>query len=486
MKIKRKYIIPFLIVLSTVIALTNKNDYPILLRRYSIDYSVFLILMFIWTIVTFRIIFNDQRYQRFAMHIAKVPFVPLIAISVSFLGILWFLIDDVDALMDLLYLNISVIAAAIVAIIIIISLILSSLHLKRELMKYALLLSSCLVSLLLVEGATRIISYRNDRDSLERLEQIAKPSKGEKLSFGQMIRVTRNPRIIYELIPDQVGEFQGQIVTINGDGFRGEPVPVDKSDSNIRILGLGDSVMFGWGVKDDEGYLPFLENLLKMDYPEIHWEIINTAVPGYNTVMEVETLKEKGLHYMPDIVIINYVDNDLHLPNFIRAQKDYLSLRKSFLKQYLGQLFRKIELNQGLVVAPFDSNGVNFQSDPQLVPERYRGMVGLEAYEEAMKELKRLSKTHQFDLIMLSEWTLPQFVKDICIQLDVPVIETRPEWEEFIHRNNIDDGDAAWRLSPNDFHPSATGHKVIAETVFKFIQQELIQQIKEKISQQKR
>ena len=54
--------------------------------------------------------------------------------------------------------------------------------------------------------------------------------------------------------------------------------------------------------------------LLNAAYPQKTWEIINTGVPGYNTVMEVATMRAKGLALEPDIVILNVVTNDLNLP----------------------------------------------------------------------------------------------------------------------------------------------------------------------------
>jgi len=81
---------------------------------------------------------------------------------------------------------------------------------------------------------------------------------------------------------------------------------VKKSINTVRIVTLGDSHMFGWGVAEKEMYTNVLENMLNSKFPEKKWEIINTAVPGYNTYMEVETLKRKAIMYSPDIVIMEY------------------------------------------------------------------------------------------------------------------------------------------------------------------------------------
>src|SRR5262249_1399115 len=128
----------------------------------------------------------------------------------------------------------------------------------------------------------------------------------ENVTLRQMIRHSNNPRIIYELIPDLSVQFMNKQVTTNSQGFRGSEHNISKGNQIIRIIGLGDSSMFGWGVTDEECFLFILQKYLNQSRSfNIEWEIINTAVPGYNAVMEVETLKEKGLHYKPDIVIVN-------------------------------------------------------------------------------------------------------------------------------------------------------------------------------------
>ena len=53
--------------------------------------------------------------------------------------------------------------------------------------------------------------------------------------------------------------------------------------------------MYGDGVSDDEIFLRFLEERLEAEHPEVSWEIVNTAVGAYNTVIEVEVLRRAPL-----------------------------------------------------------------------------------------------------------------------------------------------------------------------------------------------
>ena len=69
-------------------------------------------------------------------------------------------------------------------------------------------------------------------------------------------------------------------VTINSDGFRDIDRVTSKDGQTIRILGLGDSFTFGWGVSLEKTYLKRLEATLPqiIGHPV---ETINTGVPGW-------------------------------------------------------------------------------------------------------------------------------------------------------------------------------------------------------------
>ena len=102
-------------------------------------------------------------------------------------------------------------------------------------------------------------------------------------------------------------------VTINSDGFRDIDRLVSKDGQTIRILGLGDSFTFGWGVALEKTYLKRLEASL----PQIIGqpvETINTGVPGWGLDQYYICLKEFGLQFSPDIVVVGYFLDDLNGP----------------------------------------------------------------------------------------------------------------------------------------------------------------------------
>jgi hypothetical protein len=358
--------------------------------------------------------------------------------------------------------------------------VLSKKNIVNNTSNYLLLISTCLVIFILAEIIFRVMAYHNDLKSLDNIDQITyRPRPGEIVSLGRMIRLSKNSRIIYELIPNMSVIFLDQPVSTNSEGFRGRSIPFEKNDQTVRIVGIGDSVMFGWGVKDKETYLSLLYESLHKAYPAFSWEILNMAVPGYNTAMEVETLKEKGIHYHPDIVIIDYVGNDLTLPNFIRKKENFLSLKQSFTKLYITILLKR-QKYVGLTHATFDFEKGGFEGNPERVPEEYRDMVGKNAYYKAMKKLKSLSIENGFEVMVLSHNSLPAFVKEICMQLKFNTIEVLPAWKAYVSNYEIIDEASIWQLSKTDPHPSILGHKIIANTILDYMDREFIQRLMRK------
>ena len=95
----------------------------------------------------------------------------------------------------------------------------------------------------------------------------------------------------------------------NSAGWRDHEHPVAKPEGTLRILGLGDSYLWGQGVHHDDRVLELLEGKLVQTHPGV--ETLNTARPGVNTWWQATTLRARGLDYDPDLVILFFVLNDV-------------------------------------------------------------------------------------------------------------------------------------------------------------------------------
>jgi hypothetical protein len=103
----------------------------------------------------------------------------------------------------------------------------------------------------------------------------------------------------------QRAEFDAAF-SINSSGFRGaEPSP--RRDNTVRIVALGDSQTFGFGVEDHETFAVQLEGLLAAEFPGLDVQVVNTGTPGYGTYAQLEILQALWPDLDPDIVLLQFL-----------------------------------------------------------------------------------------------------------------------------------------------------------------------------------
>ena len=107
---------------------------------------------------------------------------------------------------------------------------------------------------------------------------------------------------------DQLGKPERY--TINSQGLRDRDYPFRKSADCLRIFCSGDSITMGTGASNDDSYPKALERHLNRGQRGLRFEVINGGVGDYNSFQEYLLLKEIGLGYEPDIVILQYYPND--------------------------------------------------------------------------------------------------------------------------------------------------------------------------------
>ena len=106
--------------------------------------------------------------------------------------------------------------------------------------------------------------------------------------------------------PQRRKDIRQQDFKYNSRGLRGKrDFPYTKNKNKVRILILGDSFTFGDEVSDDETYSARLQAMLP------HTEIINMGVHGYGHDQMLILLKEEGIKYQPDIVILGFLALDM-------------------------------------------------------------------------------------------------------------------------------------------------------------------------------
>ena len=125
----------------------------------------------------------------------------------------------------------------------------------------------------------------------------------------------------YQLRPNAVAplirEEFNTTVRINSLGYRSDEFDKTKTERQFRVLAIGDSFTFGFGVENDETYSARLQARLRAAHPGCDVEVINA---GFASGQYPDTyylyLREIGLALEPDLVIVGFfvgndVDHDL-------------------------------------------------------------------------------------------------------------------------------------------------------------------------------
>ena len=115
--------------------------------------------------------------------------------------------------------------------------------------------------------------------------------------------INKNSLILNTLKPNSSMYLAGAYVKINSLGFRDYEYSIKKPEDTFRIVVLGDSFTFGYGVNINETYVKQLEVLLNKKY-EKNIEVLNFGGNGGNTLLEVDYLRERVLDFEPDFVLI--------------------------------------------------------------------------------------------------------------------------------------------------------------------------------------
>jgi len=119
-------------------------------------------------------------------------------------------------------------------------------------------------------------------------------------------RVSENAELGHAHRPGAREMLMGREVTTNSLGLRDREVDAERKPGSVRVLMLGDSITFGWGVPQELTVSQRLDRALRTEGVEV----INSGVGNYNTRMEVEYFLTEGFKLKPDIVVLNYFIND--------------------------------------------------------------------------------------------------------------------------------------------------------------------------------
>lgn len=292
--------------------------------------------------------------------------------------------------------------------------------------------------------------------------------------YGNLEIYDPDPLLFWRLRPNQDAftKIDHKPVHVNAHGTRGPEFADAKPAGTVRILTLGDSRTFGWGVSEPESYSGRLESLLRgrMGADE-RVEVINAGVNAWSFPQLLVFFREIGSAWKPDFVVIG--EANLWTQFSERSSPEF---RDRFMfRVRLKNLLRRLATYHYVVEVKlkdlYERERVRFipvdpQSDPlfkeqqQEDPERF--------FRESIEELCRLAAGRGVKPILLYIPTLSELEsgkparslkakREVSEKLGVPLVDP----SEALRR-----GGASLYLEGDPVHLSVEGNEVVAKSLF--------------------
>jgi hypothetical protein len=288
--------------------------------------------------------------------------------------------------------------------------------------------------------------------------------------------------------PGQQGIFKTPqfrtFVRINENGLRDSQHSYKRQNDIQRILVLGDSFAWGYGVEESERFSQLIEKSLGV-------EVINAGVSGYSTDQELLWYKNEGIKYDADLVILMLTgndvgDNDRQLVNTIyykpkfeieegrliltgypvpktspQGKLIYFLSQRSALAYFLVQRY----FDSLSLYSRFRANSEHATSAPSSATTESEDFKLTIALLDEMKSLAE-SKKAKFMIVATDRWwdsTSGETYKDF-INL------VRTEGFLVLDVESMPGFDPEIMLIPDDGHWNQVGHKFVEEKIKAFIE----------------
>ena len=246
-------------------------------------------------------------------------------------------------------------------------------------------------------------------------------------------------QIIFDLRPNLDVRFQRAQVRTNSCGLRGPEVSIRKPANTFRIVLLGDSFTFGWGVEEHQSFAAQMEKALNRHFGSTKKvEVLNFGVPGYSTFQEVARFEEQGLDFNPDAVVVFFVENDYGPPFFIRD-----------MESQNGQILSLQRFVSG-------------RTDPE-AQKRHLENIGKIDPNKALRKLAQIGAEKGIPVYITIN-PKKRWVEDrkklwvLRERKDIIQMNIYDEFNEYVVAHQIDAKDLSLSFDP---HPSPLKHKIL-------------------------
>ncbi len=289
--------------------------------------------------------------------------------------------------------------------------------------------------------------------------------------FGDVEIYEPDPKLFWRLKPNQDchTKVDHKPVHINSRGTRGPEFEVPKPKGTLRILSLGDSKTFGWGLTEAETYSARVEALLreKTAGTDRRVEVVNAGVNAWSYPQMKLYFEDHGLGFEPDIAVLADAnlwtqfseDSD---PAFVKAMLARVRLKNLLRRSAIYHWLIEVQLNNFYQQArtrfiPIDPKQDElFKEQQKSDPDAF--------FRKAIEDFCALAKARgvqpvviyipiQYDLEAGKETNVQRAKREVCERLGVPFLD---------FTDDLKDAPASYYLEADPVHLNVRGNEVVA------------------------
>jgi hypothetical protein len=249
-------------------------------------------------------------------------------------------------------------------------------------------------------------------------------------------------------------EDRGGLVSTNRFGMREREYELPKPAGTIRIVLLGDSMIFGLGSPAEERLGVYLEGWLKDRVPDFDGEIecLHLGVASWNLAAETTWLRRQLSQVDPDLVFHLIVPNDLDDNTGTRG----FGAQASFSPSYRHRADSVID--SGFPIRVLGSKKVNYLRLGLDYESQHR-------YRSATQEVQRLSREVErggglYRLLVHFRKLIPVAHEQLGRHLDP---------RQVVYLSKTFGTDRRYNLSKRDPHWNQKGHRKVAQLLYGLI-----------------
>jgi lysophospholipase L1-like esterase len=272
--------------------------------------------------------------------------------------------------------------------------------------------------------------------------------------------------------------FNKEFVHINAQGFRDNNFSIDREAGTVRIAVAGDSVSFGSGIRNVSNTYPKLLEKMLNNGSSGKYEVYNFGIPGYDANDELKLIKNKVVLYKPDIIVIEYYENDIenvdpelqgaeNVENWQLPVVGFWLREISYTYYFFESRFNRAAENLGLKKKWLDTLNVTYNSEAN---KKYN----LEIY----KNISEIARENNASVVLVvfpvisdfknyQFFMVHRFAEKIASENDFHFLDLFNDFSNY----------TAEEISVNkyDYHPNELGHSIAAKAILKsFINQAIL------------